>query len=194
LSACYDLGQNEEMKRCFYLFNCLFLLALALNSQAQIENTLNPTESDKFLFNLEKDKNDLLAMLSVLPQQDVILMHEKILQIKENFDRYIEHKRLECTGEFTQFIKNDLGEMESVKRVLTREERKLCIVQLRDFHQFYLEKLLEAKKNYLNRLHAKHMVELEMLKNDISNQLDRTYKDVERVNTKLKTQKTETKI
>jgi len=174
------------MKNGLYLFKCLFLLAITVQSWAQIENTLNPTESDKFLFNLEKDKNDLMAKLNVLPQQDVILMHEKILQIKETFDRYLEHKRLECTGEFTQFIKNDLGEMESVKRVLTREERKQCIVQLRDFHQFYLEKLLEAKKNYLNRLHAKHMVELEMLKNDISNQLDRTYKDVERVNTKIK--------
>jgi hypothetical protein len=168
------------------LFCCLFLLAIPTRALAQIENTLNPSESDKFLFNLEKEKNNLMAMLNVLPQQDVILMHEKILQIKENFDRYIEHKKLECTGEFTQFIKNDLGEMESVKRVLTREERKLCIVQLRDFHQYYLEKLLEAKKNYLIRLHSKHMLEIENLRNDISNLLDKTYKDVERVNSKIK--------
>jgi len=167
--------------------SCLLFLALSINVKAQIEDTLNTTANDKFLFNLEKDKNELMGMLNVLPQQDVILMHEKILVIKENFDRYIETKRLECTGEFTQFIKNDLGELESVKRSLTREERKQCLIQLRDFHHFYLEKLIDAKKSYLSRLHAKHIVELEVLKNEISNQLDKTYKDIERVNTKIKT-------
>lgn len=136
--------------------------------------------------NFGVDQEVLKRELAELKKVGLEQFQNMYLDIKAKVDVFIDQKRLECTGEFTRFVKNDLGELETVKRKLTREEIKDCLIELKAFHVYYLEQTIDARKSYLEKTHLKHMKEFEEQKSIILSELEKTYKDIEKKATKLK--------
>jgi hypothetical protein len=123
---------------------------------------------------------EIQEKISVLLKLSSSEFQAQYLQLRREVDTFIDHKKLECMGEFTTLVMNDLGEMERVKRQLTREEKKTCVYDLKSFHIFYLEKVVEARKIFYEKLHVEQMSLLKTQRDQMLNELEKTYKNLEK--------------
>ena len=90
---------------------------------------------------------------------------QSIDSYRESLEKYIEHKKRVCNGEFSTII---LGVEDNEKKLkkkkrnkLSREERTLCFRELKGFQVTLVNNVYVARKRFLNYLHQKRIEELE---------------------------------
>lgn len=102
----------------------------------------------------------------------------KINSIRADIDRYVEHKKGVCQGEFstvilgasTTPIASPTGEFK-----LSKTEQELCYRELKALQITYVNNLYEARKNFLNYLHTQRIKELGKVREEALIQLQSTF-------------------
>jgi len=105
----------------------------------------------------------------------------RIEKIRDEVERYIEHKGRVCNGEFSTIVltektdKADLSKPNLPSNKLSKEERKLCFKELKAIHSTYINNLFIARKNYLEFIHGKRTAELELSREEAVKKLQKLY-------------------
>ncbi len=110
--------------------------------------------------NSTKEINQLVNKLNKTAASDYVV---QVDDIREKLEKYIEHKKRVCDGDFSTVILSK-GENESDPKKpvkLSKEEREVCFRELKQVQQKYIESLFNAKKNYMIHLHSLRLKELE---------------------------------
>jgi hypothetical protein len=119
-------------------------------------------------FQYTKKIHNELQKLKTLGPMDYF---SKIDGFRTELEKYFEHKKRVCEGEFSTIIlapaeaerpdqkrqKKDEGS----RKKLTKEERKLCFRELKALQVTYIHNLYLARKKFLVYLHRKRLKELE---------------------------------
>ncbi|MEI8347504.1 MAG: hypothetical protein WCG27_08550, partial [Pseudomonadota bacterium] len=94
--------------------------------------------------------------------------------LRISVEKYIDHKKRVCNGEFSTIILNEAGEEQSTKpeKALSPEERKLCFREMKAMQISYINNMFSARKRYLDFLHALRIEELTKVR-------DRTIKSLQ---------------
>ena len=131
----------------------LILVFFGLLSLVQAEDISPQFDSTKEIIQLVNKLNKTTATDYVI----------KVDDIREKLEKYIEHKKRVCDGDFSTVILSK-GENESDPKKpvkLSKEEREVCFRELKQVQQKYIESLFVAKKNYMIHLHSLRLKELE---------------------------------
>jgi hypothetical protein len=77
-------------------------------------------------------------------------------------ERYFDHKKRVCEGEFSSLILSTRGEGEGESRVrISREERQLCMNELKALQSTYINALYGARERFLLSLHEQRLKDLQ---------------------------------
>jgi hypothetical protein len=99
----------------------------------------------------------------------------KIDRIRDDIMKFIDHKTRVCNGDFSPVALDDPATNQNKKIIrLTREERLLCIKELRAIHVHFINNSFEARKRYLNYLHDMRLRELDTARDDVLKGLNST--------------------
>lgn len=128
---------------------------------------------------MEERKKDLVKKLKGLKVNDFKNYVEEMYLLRDSVQLFIENKKKECLGEFASIIMNDAGEGELVKRKLTKEEKKLCLHDLKTFNAFYIGRLFDSKKEYLRKVYQRQMSAMEVAKDDLLEEMEKRFKQIE---------------
>jgi hypothetical protein len=88
---------------------------------------------------------------------------QKVDDFRTELEKYFDHKKRVCEGEFSTVILSGGGESSQNKKPvkLSKEERKLCFRELKALQVTFINNMYSARKRYLAFLHAKRIEELE---------------------------------
>jgi hypothetical protein len=161
------------------------LLCLVLNSCFSLSLIAQDVVEEKMSKDLEQTKELDAEKIALIKRLKVIATSRSedflndIDVLKTDVFNYISFKKKECLGEFSSVITNDLGDKEVVKRKLTKEEKKICLIELKLFNAFYINQTFESRKTYLTRIHKDQMIQLEVLKDEMLDDNERKFKEIE---------------
>lgn len=94
--------------------------------------------------------------------------------IRKEIEKFIEHKKGVCQGDFSTIILNEeSGEKSDYK--LTKSEQELCYRELKALQISYINELFKARTNYLNYLHTERIKKLSDVREDALKQIQATF-------------------
>ncbi len=119
----------------------------------------------------EITKRSLENEIKVLDQVEEGL-EEKISRYTKNFNYYIQSREKECTGEFTAIEVGEQGVEQSKRAKLSKEERKLCLLELIYFRKKYVNEIFKLREKALKKEHKSQLVRLDGIKKESLMALD----------------------
>ena len=173
---------KEQLIKCQLLLSLLFFS----NLQAQVVDPIaakpsakqdilkDQTQIDKK--QLEAKRAELILSLKSLSNLEISGYIEQLDSIRNEVDDYIENKRKECLGELASIVINDLGDQELVKRKLSKDEKKVCMHQLKIFNTFYVGQIFDSRKEFLAKVHIEQLKHIEEVKDELMDDLEKRYK------------------
>jgi len=87
----------------------------------------------------------------------------KVDGYRQVIEKYIDHKKRVCNGEFSTIVLSDQGEDGGSNKAVARlsgEERKLCFREMKALQIAYINNMFVARKRYLDYLHVQRIDEL----------------------------------
>lgn len=156
--------------------NFLFLIISLVAAQPRGGSTVTSTPDTPFEITQEI-RVDLEGLKSLKSEE----FPNRIEKIRDEVERYIEHKGRVCNGEFSTIVlteKNDKAEASKPNlpnNKLSKEERKLCFKELKAIHVTYINNLFIARTNYLEFIHGKRTGELELSREEAVKRLQKLY-------------------
>ncbi len=111
----------------------------------------------------KKFKSQLDELNELMPDEFL----QKIDSYRESLERYVEHKKRVCNGEFSTIVLGvtNVEKTARKKNKLTRAERVLCFRELKGFQVTLVNNMYSARKRFLDYLHSKRITELEKARN-----------------------------
>ena len=104
---------------------------------------------------------------------------------KETVEKYIDHKKRVCSGEFTSHILDESEMKEPIEyRVLSKKDRIRCFKKVQAVQISLVENLYLARRKYLVSLHGERLLELEKIKENSVKEIDFYFKKLGRRNYK----------
>lgn len=103
---------------------------------------------------------------------------KKIDTYRESLERYIQHKKRVCNGEFSTIVLGGVSTEAKPRRKknkLSREERTLCFRELKGFQITLVNNIYIARKRFLNFLHEKRLKELDKTRNSTIGRLQKSF-------------------
>mgnify|MGYP005652435945 CR=1 FL=1 len=133
------------------------------------------------VFATEVDIKKIKLEISLIKEIKPDAYLEKIKDIRQSIDQYIEYKTRVCKGEFSAvvFIGNEnLADErpETQKIKLTQDEKKACLRELQFLQLDLIENIFIARKKYLTFLHVNKLNELEKFHKQLVQKLKRKFK------------------
>ncbi|MBC98903.1 MAG: hypothetical protein CME63_14255 [Halobacteriovoraceae bacterium] len=153
------------MKKNYHLALLILSLLFIFNGRAiwAQNDSLSQFDSTK----------EIIAIVSQLERLDPSEYILKIDDVREKLEKYFENKKRVCEGDFSTVVLTK-GERESDTKKsvkLSKEEREVCLRELKQVQQKYIESLFEAKKRYVIHLHKQRLEELEKSKEEAIKEL-----------------------
>jgi hypothetical protein len=141
------------------LFTLLTIGALISLGEAQGAGDQDEESPFEYTKRVHEDLNNIKALA---PEN----YFQKIDNYRTDLEKYIDHKKRVCEGEFSTVILNPTQSKNSKslsdKRTkLSKEERKLCFRELKALQITFINNMYLARKKYLDYLHQKRIKELE---------------------------------
>ena len=135
----------------------------------------------RVVFTAEVDIKKIKLEISLIKEIGPDAYLEKIKDIRQSIDQYIEYKTRVCKGEFSAvvFTGNDNlpdGRSETQKIKLTKDEKKACLRELQFLQLELMENIFIARKKYLTFLHKSKLDELEIFHKQLVKKLKRKFK------------------
>lgn len=158
------------------------------NLQAQVVDPTKPDKSpesspeEEVLVDkkeLENKRQQLIQKLKNLSQSNTNVYIDQLELLRNEVDSYIENKRKECLGELASVVVDDEGNKELVKRKLSKDEKKLCLHQLKIFNSFYIGQIFDSRKEFLTRVHENQLKHMETTKDQLLDDLEKRYKKID---------------
>lgn len=150
------------MKLLFFGF-AIFLFSLHLFSK-EVEQTP---------FEITKEFRDKLEEIKTL---DEVNYPKKIDSYRLAMEKYIDHKKKVCSGEFSILIMEEGKQTEaSEAKTLSRKERQLCFRELKALQITYVNNMFIARERYLGDIHKKQIQELNKTREEIIQRLQQHY-------------------
>jgi hypothetical protein len=124
--------------------------------------------SDKnIMASYSKEIQDSLTRLRNLTAQKY---YKDIDSFRTDLEKYFEHKKRVCDGEFSTVILSELkaqkGNRSKKKIKLSSDERKLCFRELKALQVTFVNNMYVARKRYLEYLHINRLKELTQARED----------------------------
>lgn len=146
--------------KVFSLIIIIFNLSINAQINAPIDPDKEPQNSFEYTQKVKKSLEDLKGLVG----KDY---YQKVDQYRALLEKYMDHKKRVCEGEFSTVIL--LEENESSKNKppsksnnkLSKDERKLCYRELKALQVTFIDNMFHARKNYLNYLHEEQLKALE---------------------------------
>jgi len=137
----------------------IFAVTFPLLSISSEKLNLKPGETS-FEFT-QRIKVELDNIANIQPEKYIA----EVDQYRETIEKFIEHKKRVCSGEFSTMILRSMeAETSKERQKLTREERKLCYREIKAFQITFINNMFNARKKYLNYLHTQRLIDLENTK------------------------------
>jgi hypothetical protein len=128
-------------------------------------------DSEKNIFEYTREMYKKVNSISELKPEE---FNGKIAEIRVEIDKYIEHKKGVCQGDFSTVILEQ-SQAEKSEYKLTKSEQELCYRELKALQITYINKLFTARKNYLDHLHAQRIKKLGAVREEALKQLQSTF-------------------
>lgn len=102
---------------------------------------------------------------------------QDIDQYRVAIDRYIEHKKRVCNGEFTTSVLEEEQSSKDSKfrRKLNSGERKLCFREMKALQVTMINNMYIARKRFLEYMHEERMKELSLARDKVMAELQNTF-------------------
>ena len=117
-------------------------------------------------------KDTILDSLSKLENMEYENYEQAIFQLNQDILNYSELRKKECLGEFSTLEINSEGESITKKNKLSKEEKKLCQIELINFRKKYIKNLYSIRKKHLESIHKRQLEELKTMQDDSLGELD----------------------
>lgn len=128
-------------------------------------------DSEKNTFEYTREMSKKVNSISELKPEE---FNGKIADIRKEIDKYVEHKKGVCQGEFSTVILEQTHAEKSEYK-LTKTEQELCYRELKALQITYINKLFTAKKNFLDYLHKERIKKLGSVREEALRQLQATF-------------------
>jgi hypothetical protein len=116
--------------------------------------------------------------LSLLEKLGPELYISKINNYRTSLEKYFEHKKRVCHGEFSTVVLkgSESSPAENLsKNKLSKEERKLCFREMKALQVTFINNMFLARKRYLVHLHEKRIKELSAAREKAINSLQASF-------------------
>lgn len=116
-----------------------------------------------------------LELLKSIKPSDYI---NEINEHRTKLDKYFEHKKRVCNGEFSTVVLQGTVSKDSTKKKgnkLSKEERKLCFREMKAMQMTFVNHMFLARKSYLTYLHEKRLSELSEAREKAIKSLQRSF-------------------
>jgi hypothetical protein len=120
-------------------------------------NTLRKELSDLTKESIQNELKDLGQLNEVQAEARIEALNSKLLQ-------YFQLRDKECKGEFSSMEINEKGESEIVKRRLSKDERKMCMMDLISFRKNYINEIFVIRKKIMLKNHQDQLQELDEIR------------------------------
>jgi hypothetical protein len=138
------------------------------------DTAMTAQESEEYT---RKIREEIEAIKNLNPEEYV----SKIDQYRLAVEKYIDHKKRVCNGEFSTIILSDSGEEQvRAEKRLGNEERKLCFREMKAIQISYINNMYSARKKYLDYLHALRIEELSKVRDQTIKSLQNSFEREER--------------
>ena len=117
-------------------------------------------------------KDEILDNLSKLESSDEANYEATIYELNDEVNNYSELRKKECLGEFSTLEINNEGESIGKKKKLSREEKKLCQIELINFRKKYIKNIYKIRRRHLLKNHKEQLKELDGLEAETLKELD----------------------
>lgn len=135
----------------------LFLFIFSVQAQDQ-ENTEADLTTYASTFEYTKKIQKEIEEVRDLPADKFF---KNIDNYRQSIEKYFEHKKRVCNGEFSTIILTEGVESKKAKvNKLSIEERKLCFREMKALQTTYINYMFLARKRYLDFLHERRIAEL----------------------------------
>ena len=105
-------------------------------------------------------KAELEAIVNLSPE----VYFQEIDKYRSVIEKYIEHKKRVCEGDFSTMVLDDKKGGASAEhkesKKLSAEEKKLCFKELKALQITFINHMFLARKKYLDYLHSIRIMEL----------------------------------
>ncbi len=154
------------------------VLVSAMVLSFQFESRLKAQEEGETPFEYTKRIHSELKEIKQLKPEEYF---QRIDTYRTHLEKYIEHKKRVCEGEFSTII---LAGGEKAERLpnprrssnkLTREERKLCFRELKALQITFINNMFLSRKKYLDYLHQDRIGQLQKARENAIKSLNRSF-------------------
>jgi len=128
-------------------------------------------EVEKNIFEYTREMYKKVNSISELKPDE---FNGEIAQIRKEIDKYVEHKKGVCQGDFSTVILEQ-SHAEKSEYKLTKTEQELCYRELKALQITYINKLFTARKNYLDYLHQERIKKLGLVREEALKELQTTF-------------------
>ncbi|MCO4754071.1 MAG: hypothetical protein KC478_06295 [Bacteriovoracaceae bacterium] len=118
------------------------------------------------------DKELLLTELEELESKEDIDFEQTLETMNEKINRYALVRKKECMGEYSSMEITPEGESRILKNKLSKEEKKLCLLELIRLRKSFANSLFKVRKNYIKKQHKEQLRNLEALRSETIQELE----------------------
>ncbi len=130
-----------------------------LSSQENKESTVTIHYSSTFEYT-QKIREEIKAIKTLKPED----FFRNINQYRSKLEKYFLQKKKVCNGELSTFILSEGKLKENLPnkkvRKLSKDERKLCFLEMKALQMTYINNMFLAREKYLIFLHERRVSEL----------------------------------
>lgn len=150
-------------------FLLIVLFSANLFAQEVIEAPAEEKSNFGFSPTIIKDK------FKVLDTKDSTLFQESLVKIESELNEYFQEKRKQCSGEFKFVEFDEEGNKKEESKKLSREEKKVCLYELKKNQTLFIQELISSKKKFFKLRYKENVVELNKLKEKMIGDLEKSY-------------------
>ncbi len=149
----------------------IVLYAIMAFGQSEVDEApKTPFEYTKKIY------NELEEIKKIKPED----YFSRIDEYRVGLEKYIDHKKRVCEGEFSFIILNDPKvsnnkNMSQKKNKLSKEEQALCFRELKALQITFINNMFVARKKYLDYLHTRRIDELQSTRDKAVKELNKQF-------------------
>lgn len=117
-------------------------------------------------------KDEILDKLAKLEKMEFENYEQAVFDLSQAVLVYSELRKKECLGEFSTLEINNEGESITKKNKLSKEEKKLCQIELLNFRKKYVKNIYSIRLKHLKEVQQKQIQEISSMRDESLNELD----------------------
>ncbi|HLE09618.1 MAG: hypothetical protein A2504_07155 [Bdellovibrionales bacterium RIFOXYD12_FULL_39_22] len=150
-------------------------LALAQSNSATPSAKVSPIRPPENEIDYVRKIKDEISKIKTLSPENYFNEIDRIRE--EVVERYLDHKKMVCNGEFSSIILaydskgnkaptiNSETVLSNTPTALTKEEKIACWMELKSFQIEFINNMYDARRKYLEYIHNQRLQELKTNKN-----------------------------